>query len=117
MEIEFGNSDELLNRIGQLKLTDSFLFQIEKDFALANVAFQLPKDIGDNDLLTMIKEKVYYLIMEWFDQYLNLLYIVDVPENEFRKIEANDAVDVAEQVTFLIIKREFQKVWFKKKYN
>jgi len=91
--------------------------QIEKDFALANVSIPLLKVNDEKDLIFRLKEKVYYLIMESFDQYLNLLYVIDVPEKEFKTIDGTDAVEVAEQVTFLILKREFQKVWTKKKYS
>ena len=55
--------------------------------------------------------------MEHFAEYLNLLYIVDVPEREFQYIEVTDAVEVADQVTFLILKREYQKVWYRNKYK
>jgi hypothetical protein len=69
------------------------------------------------DLKKVIHEKVYVLIVEKFADYLNLLYIIDVPENTVKAIEAIDVVEVADEVTFLILKREWQKVWFKAKYN
>ena len=65
----------------------------------------------------VLLEKIYYLIMERFSEYLNLLYIVDVPEKAFKEIQVTDVVDVAEQVSFLILKREMQKVWLKTKYS
>ena len=56
-------------------------------------------------------------MMEHFSEYLNLLYVVDVPESQFKQIEITDAVEVADQMTFLILKREYQKVWYRNKYT
>ncbi len=83
----------------------------------ANVFIELPDKISPKDLKTLIHEKVYYLIMEKFTDYLNLLYIIDVPEKVVKAIEATDVVEISEQVTFEILKREWQKVWFRNEYG
>ena len=51
--------------------------------------------------------------MERFDQYLNLMYAIDVPEREFKGINVTDAVEVATQVTFLLLRREWKKIEFR----
>ena len=51
--------------------------------------------------------------MERFDLYLNLMYAADVPEREFKGVQVTDAVDVATQVTFLLLKREWKKIEFR----
>ena len=56
------------------------------------------------------------LIQFKFAEYLNLLYIIDVSEAEIKKLDGSDLIQLAEQVTFLILKREWQKVWFRNKY-
>jgi hypothetical protein len=43
--------------------------------------------------------------------------VVDVPERSFREIPLTDAVEVAAEVSFLILQREWQKVLSKQKYN
>ena len=48
--------------------------------------------------------------------FLNLLYIIDVPEKHVKKLDGNDALKLAEDISFLILKREWQKVWFKNHY-
>ena len=63
-----------------------------------------------------IQEKVYKLIQNKFAEYLNLLYIIDVSENEIKKLDGSDISELSEQVTFLILKREWQKVWFRNKF-
>lgn len=91
--------------------------QVIKDFALANIDIDLyPKTVA-SDLKTILHEKIYYLILEKFTDYLNLLYVIDVPEKEFKGIKVTDVVEVADQVTFLVLKRELQKVQLKAKFS
>ena len=56
------------------------------------------------------------LIQNKFNEYLNLLYIIDVSEDQIKKLDGFDRIQLAEQVSFLILKREWQKVWFRKFY-
>ena len=49
-------------------------------------------------------------------EYLNLLYIVDVSEKQVKALDGNDTLKLAEDVSFLILRREWQKVWYKSKY-
>ena len=117
MKLEVFNSPQLLHLAEDNLLVNNLVKQIDKDFSLANVKLNLPKNFESNSFISLLREKVYYLMMEHFSDYLNLLYIIDVPEREFKHIEITDTVEVANQVTFLILKREYQKVWFKNKYK
>lgn len=113
----FPDNHSLLEHAQNESLYEKLLTQLEKDFALANIDIDISVDIAPRDLKTILHEKIYRLILEKFDEYLNLLYIIDVPESAFKEIKVTDVVEVAEQVTFLILKRELQKVWLKAKYN
>jgi hypothetical protein len=64
----------------------------------------------------LVQEKIYKLIQYKFAEYLNLLYIIDVPEEQIKKLDGSDLVELSEQVAFLVLKREWQKVWFRNKY-
>ncbi|MEK6152118.1 hypothetical protein WIW50_02605 [Flavobacteriaceae bacterium 3-367] len=116
MKVNFPNSQELLETAHAQDLYERLVEQLLKDFNLANVPIDFSLDVEIADLKATLHEKVYYLILERFMDYLNLLYVVDVPEHAFKEISAVDVVEVAEQVSFLILKREWQKVWFKSKY-
>ena len=91
--------------------------QLKKDFALASIPFDLPDDLTPNDLKTSLREKIYVLLLERFSDYLNLLYIVDVSEKHFAQKETKDAIDMAEEACYLILRREWQKVWIKHSYG
>ena len=56
-------------------------------------------------------------MLDRFTDYLNVLYIVDVSEKSIKEIQAIDPIEIADQVSFLILKREYQKVWFRNKYS
>ncbi len=113
----FTNSLELLEVVQKEQLYKKLLLQLKKDFELANVPLKFSMDISPADLKTLLHEKIYVLIVETFERYLNLLYVVDISESEVRNIAASDAVDISAEVSFLLLKREWQKVWFKNKYS
>lgn len=52
-----------------------------------------------------------------FAEYLNLIYIIDVSEEQIKKLDGSDLVILAEEVAFLILKREWQKVQERLKIN
>ncbi len=114
---EFSDSKVLFQAALKEQLYQKLVAQLQKDFALANIDIDLLSDIEPTELKTLLHEKIYYLILEKFTAYLNLLYVIDVPEKAFKGIHMTDVVEVAEQVTFLVLKRELQKVWLKAKYS
>lgn len=117
MVLNFANSTELIQSATKNKLYLKMVAQLEKDFGLANIPMEFSVDLEPMELKTVLHEKIYVLILEKFSDYLNLLYIIDVPERVVKSIVATDVVEVAEQVSFLILKREFQKVWLRQKYS
>ena len=82
----------------------------------ANENIDIPLDIFPFELKLLIQEKIIKLINYKFAEYLNLLYIIDVSEDQIKKLDGSDVFKLSEDVTFLILKREWQKVWFRNKY-
>lgn len=113
----FNNSLELLEVIQKEQLYRELLIQLKKDFELANVPIKLSMDVTPSELKGLLHEKIYFLIVERFQDYLNLLYVVDISEKEVKKIAPSDAVDISAEVSFLLLKREWQKVWYRSKYS
>jgi hypothetical protein len=110
------NSDLVLSEAQSQNLYPKLLEQINKDFNLANEAIDFPMSTSPSELKIQLHEKIYRLIQYKFAEYLNLLYIIDVSENEIKKLDGSDLVQLAEQVSFLILKREWMKVWFRSNY-
>lgn len=108
--------DALINQAEEEHLYFKLIEQTNKDFALANEPIDVPLDIFPFQFRDLVHEKVLKLIQNKFAEYLNLLYIIDVSESEIKKLDGSDLIQLAEQVTFLILKREWQKVWFRNRY-
>ncbi len=109
-------TDLLLSEAEKESLYLKLIEQLNKDFNLANEGVDFPKCISPEELKIQLSEKVYRLIQYKFAEYLNLLYIIDVPEQEVKSLDGSDLVSLAEQVAFLILKREWQKVWFRNRF-
>lgn len=111
------NADLLLQEAEKETLYVNLIIQMNKDFNLANEAVDFPLSLSPNELKIQLHEKIFRLIQYKFAEYLNLLYIIDVSEDEIKKLDGSDLVVLAEEVAFLILKREWQKVWFRNKYK
>ena len=104
---------ELLRDSEALGHYTALLGQLQKDFDRANVAFGFTADTRPETVYASLHEKMYQLIMERFRDYLNVLYFVDIPERSFRQVPLTDPVEVAAAVSYLILKREWQKIQMK----
>jgi hypothetical protein len=111
------NADLLLQEAEKETLYVNLIAQMNKDFNLANEAVDFQLSLSPDELKIQLHEKIYRLIQYKFAEYLNLLYIIDVSEEEIKKLDGSDLVILAEEVAFLILKREWQKVWFRNKYK
>lgn len=110
------NTDLLLSEAQKEQLYTKLVEQVNKDFALANESVDFDVEIAPINLKLGVQDKIYRLIQHKFAEYLNLLYVIDVPEKEIKALNGNDISELAEQVSFLILKREWQKVWFRNRY-
>lgn len=115
METPSDNTAEWLLEVRERGLYQALLLQLKKDYERANLHFFLPvgegrEPVSPGELLQGLRESLYLLQMERFDQYLNLMYAADVPEREFRSLSATDPVEAATEVAWLLLRREWQKV-------
>jgi hypothetical protein len=103
-------------------LYKALLLQLKKDYERANLQFFLRLGEGEElvspgELLQGLRESLYVLQMERFDQYLNLMYAADVPERQFRSLSAKDPVDAATEVAWMLLWREWQKVSLRSRFG
>lgn len=110
------SAEHLLSEAEGENLYLKLIEQINKDFNLANEGIDFPMSTSPTELKVQLHEKIYRLIQYKFAEYLNLLYIIDVSEDQIKKLDGSDLVVLAEDVVFLILKREWQKVWFRNKF-
>lgn len=91
--------------------------QLNKDFNLANEPVDFPQSTKPDELKIQLQEKIFRMLYHRFAEYLNLLYIIDVPEKDIKALDGSDLSVLAEAVSFLVLKREWQKVWFRSYYS
>ena len=109
--------EDLVAKADQLELYSKLILQLNKDFALANINLEFADDILPTSLKLLLREKIYQIIQDKFMDYLNLLYIIDVSEEQMKQLDGYDAFQLSENVTFLILKREWQKVYYRSKFS
>ncbi|MFN3640770.1 MAG: hypothetical protein ACK4UK_07615 [Flavobacterium sp.] len=105
----------LFSEVNRDGFYSDLILQLNKDFNYANESLDLSLEVSPEELCKSLHEKIYVLISQRFASYLNLLYIIDVSESEIKKLDGTDVAQLSEQVMFLILKREWQKVWFRKR--
>jgi hypothetical protein len=110
------STDELLSNAQKENLYQKLIDQINKDFNLANEAIDFPQSTTPQELKIQIHEKIFRLIQYKYTELLNLLYIIDVPENTVKQLDGSDTVELSEQIAFIVLKREWMKVWFRNYY-
>ena len=109
------NSIELLQGIESENLVAKLIMQLNKDFYLANISEKFEQSVSINNLKSNLVRIIKTLLTTSYDDYLNLMYRIDISEKELLKIKYNEIDKIVEQIVFLILKREYQKVWFKSK--
>ena len=110
-------TEEIIAQSESLQLYSKLILQLNKDFQRAAIAEVFLETIAPSELKIKLHEIVFHLIQNNYSEYLNLLYIIDVSEEKIKNIEGEDTVEITEEITFLILLREWQKVWFKEKYK
>jgi hypothetical protein len=108
--------ESLIENANQLNLYKKLIIQLNKDLLYANIDLVFDEAVLPTSLKLILHETLYRLIQEKFTEYLNLLYIIDVSEQKVRQLDGSDTLRLSEEVTFLILQREWQKVWFKNQY-
>ena len=98
-------------------LYKKLIHQLNKDFLLANINLDFDEEILPTSLKYLLHETVFKLIQDKFTDYLNVLYIIDVSEKSIKALDGSDLLKLSEDVTFLILKREWQKVWLRNTYK
>jgi len=109
--------DNLIDTANTHQLYKKLIHQLNKDFLYANIDLKFDENISPDNMKKELHRTVYDLIEKRFADYLNLLYVIDVSEEKIKQLKENDSFRLSEKVTFLILLREWQKVWFKKQYS
>ncbi len=108
---------ELLAQIEGNSLYNDLVNQLNKDFEVIGTDVNFLATENPLDLFEFLQEVITQLLEKHFEIFLNLLYRIDINEHEIKTIIDKMETDTEQQITFIILKREWKKVWFKKNYS
>lgn len=111
------NFENLIAEAERLNLYKKLIQQLNKDLLYAKINLEFDEATLPPSLKLVLHETLFHLIQNKFGDYLNLLYIVDVSEPKIKALDGSDVLRLSEEVTFLVLQREWQKVWYKHKYK
>ncbi len=107
----------LLTVVSERNLFQKLIKQVEKDLELVGITNYFESNLSPEDFFSNFKELLTHLIDNQFEIFLHLLYRMDIDEYKIKEIITKSQTNVYEEITFLILKREWKKVWYKANYT
>ncbi len=111
------NTAELIGKISTDRIVGELILQLNKDFQLCNLRIKYELSLSPSELHKKLDQDVSNLIMNRYDDYLNLLYRIDISERELFELKHRKLDQTSDQIAFLILKRVYQKVWLKRNFD
>lgn len=115
MTLKFNESLALVEKIESRHLLGKLIQQLNKDAALSGIDFMCAESLSAKELLNEIYHLLLHLMTNDFGSYLNFLYRVDISEQTIKSIVDTDPEKIAQVITLMVLKREWQKVFFRNK--
>ncbi|MBB1138269.1 hypothetical protein [Myroides sp. WP-1] len=103
----------LENQLKEQDLFEQLVQQIERDFRMSvdeDLTFPASTPL---ELVQQIQGVLESIASRTPAKLSMLLYRIDVAEKDIRALEEGDVFNYFQQLTYLIVKREFQKVYFR----
>ncbi|MDG1379395.1 MAG: hypothetical protein P8P73_05275 [Flavobacteriaceae bacterium] len=111
------NIVELINQLYHNRLYKALKRQLKKDFIVAGIDHDFDNEIYPIDLVEFLQKVMSNLIRNENTYYLKLLYVTDISENKISELRGSNSLRPLEQVTYFILRGEWQKVWYRNKYQ
>ena len=109
------DSITLLKQIESKDLIIPLIRQINKDANLSGLDLDLAENLRPKQIVDQLYQIFQKLVTNNFDGLLNFLYRVDLSESVLKSIQQRMPEKITEHLTVLVLKREWQKVYFRNK--
>lgn len=106
---------QLIIEIQQKELLVDLIEQLNKDFTMVGLDFDVSKESTPEVVVRYLETYILELIKKDFSSYVNLLYRIDIPEKQVKEIEDIDIKIISKKIAILILRKEWQKVFFRSK--
>ncbi len=111
--MDFRSAQLLLKNAEEKELYTNLIQQLNKDLIRANTELQFAATTKPEYLIETLRIFIKDLMLKRFPDYLNLLYVIDVSERTLKKMNDTPPELIIDTVVLLILKREWQKVYYK----
>ncbi|MFD2563957.1 hypothetical protein [Aquimarina rubra] len=105
--------DQLMEQVSESDLYPQLITQLQKDLNRAGIDYEVNQNANPKELFVEIEQLLLEKLNNAFNDFLNLLYAVDVSERDIKNCQSDESTVIAKYATFLILKREWQKVCFR----
>ena len=113
MLFENKNVLQIIDQMEKENLLKDLVFQINKDAQLVGIDFDLDQNSSPKNIVIDLKNLLFKLISTNFSSYINFLYRIDVSEKQIRSLQGLELEKLSEKAAILILRKEWQKVWFR----
>ncbi len=106
-----------LSLVTDEKIYTQLINQVRKDFELTGLSIAINETTTPETLVNEVANELYHLIQYRFDVFMQLLYRVDVAERIMQTDDVETSEVLAQKATYELLKREWQKVELRMKYQ
>lgn len=104
----------LEQRMSEVDFFEDLVKQVQKDFQTAVDTSIVFTAKTPTELVAQVVNELHRVITSTsVSKFSNLLYRVDVAEADVKAVTSQDIDEYLERITFLLLKREFQKVYIR----
>ncbi len=110
-------SFEIFQEKKNKELLVKLIKQLNKDFNQTGIECHFDIDLTPIDLANKLQKQLELLLNNDFQTYVNLLYRIDISEAKLKTMEDVEIENISKKVAILILKREWQKIWLKSRFQ
>ena len=104
-----------LTDIKEKEILPNIIMQINKDLQLSGNQYEIDEKSTAQQLVTDLGIIIQKLLQTDFSRLLNLFYRMDIPESLLHKMMNETPDDLTHNLTLLVLKKEWMKVWLRNK--
>jgi len=107
----------LIDKQITVKLYKDLIIQLNKDFSLSGINFNLSLNSNPNKLIKDLTMLFQNIIVKDYQKFNQLMYVIDIPETKLASLKSRQLDDVIDRIIRLVLERVLQKVYLKQKFS
>ena len=107
----------LIDRQITVKLYNDLIVQLNKDFSLSGIDFNLSLNCKPYKLIKDLTMLFQNTILKDYQKFNQLMYVLDIPEKRLASLKERQLDVVIDRIIRLVLERVLQKVYLKQKFG